>query len=295
MNDECLNRLDDPRMEYYKHVYKDSEQWTPDKGSLEGKTVIVYGEQGYGDIIQFARYLPVLRERGCSVVYHCPETLHRLFGLGGIGGVQDIGLLDKGIPDLPPHDYHILSLSLPFVLRELRTNNFPYLSVDEAADLGDESSEIKKIGICWEAGDNRSNRNCPLKHFRMLECPYTKLVMLQKEIRDPGLIYGCGDMDLYGHEINDFYDTATIINSLDMVVTVDTAMLHLAGALGKLTYGILNLEHDPRWEIETWYPSVVLVKLKTENDWPAAFRTIIQLCTGLTSPPNTEKDFADEL
>jgi len=102
-------------------------------------------------------------------------------------------------------------------------------------------------------------------------------------------------MDLYGHEIDDFYDTAKVINALDMVVTVDTAVLHLAGALGKLTYGLLNLEHDPRWDIETWYPSVVLVKLKTQNDWHAAFSTVVYMCTGLVTERDPDKDLVDDI
>jgi len=292
MDHECEDRLLNPAMEYYKHVYRDSTRWTPEKGNLEGKTVIVYGEQGYGDVIQFARYLPLLKQRGAIVHYHCPKVLHRAFGSLGVG------LLDKDVPDLPEHDYHILSLSLPFVLEQQRTLDFPYLKVDEKADLGNEPSEIKRIGVCWEGSpDNQlgNARNCPLKHFRMLECPYTKLVMLQKEIHTASLLDGCEDMDLYGYQIDDFYDTATVINSLDMVVTVDTAVLHLAGALGKLTYGILNVDHDPRWDIETWYPSVVLVKLKKHNDWPAAFRTVIHMCTGLVTEKDPDKDLVDDI
>jgi hypothetical protein len=291
MKEECLDRLENPAMEYYKHVYQNSDRWTPDKGSLEGKKVIVYGEQGYGDIIQFARYLPVLKERGCEVFYQCPKPLHRVFES------LEVGLLDKDCPDIPEHDFNILSMSLPFVLDQQRTFNFPYLKVEEKADLGDEP-DVKKIGVCWEGNPNHSenaSRNCPLEHFKMLECPFTKLVMLQKQIYDPNLLDRCDDIDLYGHEIDDFYDTATVINSLDMVVTVDTAVLHLAGALGKLTYGLLNLEHDPRWDIETWYPSVVLVKLKEQNNWPAAFRTVIHMCTGLVTEKDPDKDLVDDI
>lgn len=289
---ECLDRLDNPAMEYYKHVYQNSERWTPDKGSLEGKRVIVYGEQGYGDIIQFARYLSVLKERGCEVFYHCPKPLHRVFES------LEVGLLDKDNPDVPEHDFNILSMSLPFVLEQQRTTKFPYLKVAEKAQLGDEGPEVKRIGVCWEGNPSHSqneNRNCPLEHFKMLECPFTKLVMLQKEIYTPALLDRCEDMDLYGYPVDDFYDTATVINALDMVVSVDTAVLHLAGALGKLTYGILNLDHDPRWDIETWYPAVVLVKLKKHNDWPAAFRTIVHMCTGLITEKDPDKDLVDDI
>lgn len=291
MDRECEDRLHNPAMEYYRYVYRNSVRWTPEQGSLEGKTVIVYGEQGYGDIIQFARYLPSLKKRGARVVYHCPKVLHRVFDS------LDVGLWDKDDENIPNHDYHILSMSLPFVLEE-RASEFPYLTVLEKADLGNKSTEVKKIGVCWEGSpDNQlgHSRNCPLKYFRVLECPYTKLIMLQKDIHTASLLDGCEDMDLYGHDIVDFYDTAKIINSLDMVVTVDTAVLHLAGALGKLTYGILNVDHDPRWDIETWYPSVVLVKLKKQDDWPAAFKTVIHMCTGLITEKDPDKDLVDDI
>lgn len=264
---EYTGRLNDPRMEYFKHVYRHSEHWHPEKGPLDGKTVIVYGEQGFGDIIQFARYIPLLLERKCKVVFHCPEALHRLFAC------LNVELLDKNNPVLPSHDYHILSMSLPFVLQQKNTTKHPYLKVDDVADLG---PEPKKIGICWESGPTFTERDCPLRHFRVLG-QNAKLIMLQKEIRRASLLDDCDDMDFFGYELKDFYDTAKVINAVDVVVTVDTSVLHLAGALGKSTYGLLNFEHDARWDVEPWYPSVTLVKLRNQDDWLAAFRTIIGL------------------
>lgn len=287
--DECADRLENPLMEYYKHVYQDSQRWNEDCGPLKGK-VIVYAEQGYGDVIQFARYLPMLKEKGCEVVYHCPKPLHRLFGC------LDIDLLDKENPELPDHDFHVLSMSLPFILGEQRGKQFPYLTVPEKADL-ETDLDIKKIGICWEGSPNNlsAHRNCPLSYFKVLENNFTKLFTLQKDMYSQELLNGCADMNLYGTEMDDFYDTAKIINALDMVVTVDTAVLHLAGAMNKLVYGLLNVDHDPRWDIDNWYDSAVIVRIKEHNNWHAALKTVVHMCTGLVQDMDTDKDFADDI
>lgn len=273
MQSENLDRLSHPMMAYYQETYKNSKRWTPECGSLKEKVVIIYAEQGFGDIIQFTRYIPVLKEQGCRIIYHCPQDLHRLFAHLGVE------FLDKDDPDvvLPPHDYHILSFSLPFVLGNEMAPD-PYLTIPHFANLGD--SDTLKIGICWEGSPSNPmafSRDCPLIHFRGLESMATKLFALQKEIHHPMLVDGCEDMELLGYPLKNFYDTATVINSLDLVVTVDTAVLHLAGAMGKKTFGLLNYRHDARWDVSNWYDSVTLVKLKDLDDWSTGMRTVVYL------------------
>jgi len=230
-----------------------------------------------------------LKEKGVEVVYHCPKSLHRVFEC------LDIELLDKDNPELPDHDFHLLSMSLPFLLGEQRGKQFPYLTVPEKADLEVEPA-IRKIGICWEGSPHNNlndQRNCPLSYFKILENEFTKLFTLQKDIYSSELLNGCADMELFGYEIDDFYDTGKIINALDMVVTVDTAVLHLAGAMNKLVYGIMNVEHDPRWDIDNWYDSAVIVKIKEHNNWHSALKTVVHICTGLVQDMDIDKDLAD--
>lgn len=280
------HRLNDPRMEFYKFVYQHSTHWMPNNGSLDGKTIIVYGEQGFGDIIQFARYIPVLKSTGCKVIFACPKELHRLFAC------LEVELIDKENPELPPHDFHILSFSLPFILGQLRTSTFPYLSAEK--EPIEKLDNVKDIGICWESGSN-SSKNCPLHYFSTLACPYIRFFSLQKQITVPDLLTGAEDLELFGSNFEDFYDTAKLINAMDMVITVDTSVLHLAGALNKLTYAILNSEHDSRWDIENWYHSVVLIKIKQKDNWGAAFKTIIDMCIGLRTITNPDNDLASSL
>lgn len=272
MDQEYKGRLDDPRMDYYKGVYKDSPAWDG-KESLENKTVLCYCEQGYGDIIQFVRYIPLLQRRCGKVILHCPKTLHHLFACLGAE------LIDKEERTLPPHDVHVLSMSLPFLLGvwDLPT---PYLAVIQTEQLPQKFASKVKIGIAWEGSpDNPYNerRNCPLRHFLSLDTEKTALFMLQDQIRDQKLLSGATDLVLQGVPINDFYDTAKLINAMDYVVSVDTAVLHLAGALGKFTFGLLAHDCDPRWSVDPWYHRFVLIRQKTAGDWDAVFNSLISI------------------
>jgi hypothetical protein len=250
-------------MEYYRHVYKDSKLWKGEE-SPKDKHVLVYMEQGLGDVIQFLRYIPFLKERGCETTLHCPSELHSLIEEQTWG----VSLLSKETPDLPEHDFHVLSMDLPFLLDE-RMPQGVYLK----AGTKEIPEGYTNIGICWESGTSNLKRNCPLKYFKLLgEVPEVRFYSLQYQIRNQELIEGCEDMELYGVEIKDFKDTAELINSLHLVVSVDTAVLHLAGALGKSTYGLLYEEPDARWEYK-WYPTIKM--FKKEKDWESVFEDIL--------------------
>lgn len=267
MEQEYIERIYHPKLEYYREVFKDSPRWSG-SDSLEGKTIIVYFEQGFGDIIQFARYVShIKRYENCRVVAYCPKDLHRLF-LQGLQGVDAV--LDKDDPELPPHDYHVLSMSLPFALGLIEVD-VPYLTVGEKEDVND-LLPYYKIGIAWEGNPNHSNndvRSCPLGLYRRIFAdPRIQCISLQKKMYRADLVQGCEDFHLLTASLNDFYDTAKLINAVDLVITVDTSVLHLAGAMGKRTIGLLSYSKDPRWEVGVnWYPSVQLIAQTAENDW----------------------------
>lgn len=254
-------------MEYYRHVYENSKRWRGEH--LKDKHIIVYMEQGFGDVIQFLRYIPILKkQRECKITLHCPEELHSLIE------EQDwsVSLLRKETPVLPDHDYHVLSFDLPFLLNEFMPQE-PYLKTSGAEELPE---GYVNIGICWESGPTFPKRNCHLKYFKSIEeLPKVRLYSLQHQIRDQELIKECEDMELYGVEIEDFKGTAKLMNSLDLIISVDTAVLHLAGAMGKKTYGLLCEEADARWKFE-WYPSIT-----TSQDWDALFEEIRKTPTRL--------------
>lgn len=269
---ESLDRLKSPSMSYYKSLYRKSKKWNGEP--LKGKTVIIYCEQGFGDIIQFSRYFRTIMEMNCFVILHCPKDLHKLFS-----GICN-WFITKDVTKLPPHDYHILSMSLPFFLNEVyKESETPYLNIRDKYDL--EGFENKyKIGIAWEGNPNHSNNNdrsCPLEHFSQLtQIKNSALFMLQKAIHNTDLVKNCEKLPLNGVELNDFYDTARLINAMDIIVTVDTSVLHLAGALGRPAIGLISYKHDSRWLFKKWYPSVRLIRQRSLGDWNSVFEEVYE-------------------
>jgi len=278
------DRTQHPKMEYYRHVFENSSRWAGE--DINGKKVIVYGEQGFGDIIQFARYIPLLKQGGCEIMFYCPKDLHRIFGC------LEVQLLDKDNPELPEHDYHVLSMDLPFVLGTIDAPD-PYIRISETQDL---EEGFLNVGIAWEgspANKVGGDRNCPLKHFKLLEKEGTRLYSLQKVIHTPELIKGCDEMDLYSVDLEDFYETAKLVESLDIFVTIDTSVAHLAGAMGKTTYLILSTERDERWDSHHWYKTMVCIRMKDRNDWEKCMETVVSLTSGLGKDCDT--DFSEDI
>lgn len=261
---DYVERFDEPNMEYYRTVYANSVRWQDE--DIEGKRILIYMEQGIGDQIMFLRFLRLVKERSPkSITLHAPANMERL--------IRHLGceFADKENETLPEHDLHVCSLSLPFVLKKAIPVE-PYIKLIEKTDLGDEGGS--KVGIAWEGNPDHPNnkiRNCPLKFFKPLLDKGVNFYHIKPEIHDWDLIEGCHDWIINGSEINDWYDTAKFINALDYVVTVDTGVLHLAGAMGKRTYALLGPGiPDPRWS-ELWYPTVRFV----QGTWEECIKFVI--------------------
>ena len=260
---DLIDRIFSPKMAFYRHVYKNSVRWDGKK-SLSGKRVVVYFEQGLGDSIQFARYISHLKQMGCYLILQVNTELHRLFLMMGADEV-----IDKNNMSLPEHDYHVLSMSLPFLLRFVCTK--PYIKIDKTNSIGFSGT---KVGIAWEGNPTHTNnleRSCPLKYFKNI--PADVLFKLQKFIY---LSEFAKDVDfkVYGSDVSDFYDTACYINDLDYVVTVDTSILHLSAAMGKKTFGLLSYNHDHRWDVLKWYRNLHLLTQDAPGDWQSVFNQL---------------------
>ncbi len=254
---------------------------------LHGKRVLVFAEQGLGDAIQFVRYLPMLKEKGCYIIFECGKEIHSL--LNRFEGIDMI--IDRKIniePDIE-YDYAIPLLSLPLYFKT-NINNIPsgtrYLKAD--AELRNRWSQIIKdgdkikIGIVWAGNPSHSNdrqRSARLRHFiNLLSIEGTHFYSLQKgfpviQAKDYQLLL----TDLDEH-IKSFADTAAIIENLDLVITVDTSVAHLAGALGKETWLLLPFFPDWRWMLyedkSPWYPSIKLYRQPAIYDWNSVFKIL---------------------
>jgi hypothetical protein len=264
------DRLFSPHMDYYKYVYWTSKKWDG-KSSLRGKKVLVYAEQGLGDIIQMLRFLPVLKKEGCHITIHVPECLHPVMPY--VEGADAWHAREN--PDLPSHDVHLLLMTIPFIFG-CGVNTEPYLKVPVAEDLSEHSGF--KVGIAWECSPTfplNILRCCPLKHYKTLKAiPDVKLFCLQDKIHRPELLDGF-DEDIFASELKNWLDTAKLVNSLDAVVSIDTSVLHLAGAMGKKTAAIFASHMDYRWKAREWYDNMKIFE-RGNGSWEDLFLKVVE-------------------
>jgi tetratricopeptide (TPR) repeat protein len=257
---------------------------------LEGKTILLHAEQGLGDTIQFVRYAAWVKDRGPKVIVTCQEPLVRL--LASCRGIDE--LIGWG-NDLPPFDFHAPLLSLPGIFQtslETVPAEVPYLF---AAPLLMEqwrkrlgNLEGFKVGIGWQgsptyAGDRW--RSIPLRFFAPLaEIAKVRLVSLQKgagrdQLAEVGDRFQVADFaDEMDETAGAFMDTAAIMTQLDLVITSDTVVAHLAGALGVPVWVALPFAPDWRWLLDRddspWYPTMRLFRQKKQRDWAGVFDEI---------------------
>jgi tetratricopeptide (TPR) repeat protein len=284
-------------LRFYNHRYDPDKRWKIPTTDLSGKTVLLYCEQGLGDAVQFARYLPLLREsKGCRVVLHCSDVLKPLFEASSLGVDEffttPIVAMNPG--DAPPHDHHASLMSLPYLLGSENFLSRPYLGSTVRANLG--HGDDYKIGICWAGSPqhpNDSTRSCHLRRFKPLhDLPGVKLFSLQQNINPRVYAHlpnkpvdyteGVEDMrlvDLSGY-MTDFLQTSNLIEDLDLVVTVDTALLHLAGGKGVDSIGLIAYNPDWRWGIKgettPWYDRMTLIRQERFGDWDGVFQKLVE-------------------
>jgi tetratricopeptide (TPR) repeat protein len=244
---------------------------------LSGKTILLHAEQGFGDTLQFIRYAPLLAGSGARVICEVqPELASLLSQLDGIDVVA------KGC-ELPHFDLHCPLLSLPLAFgTELATipASVPYL-VAPAARVAHWRERLPpgklRAGFVWSgslAHKNDANRSIPLARLNQLfeNLPFA-CFSLQREMRDAdrAILQSLPNLSDLGAELADFADTAAVISLLDVVVSVDTAVAHLAGAMGKPVVILLPHAADFRWlrdRLDTpWYPTAKLLRQPAFGDW----------------------------
>ncbi len=268
-----------------------------DGSELKGKTLLIQQEQGIGDMLQFARYIPMVKERVGTVVIETHPELARL--LSTVSGADKV--VNRGSA-LPKFDAYIPVMSLARIFEttiETIPQNIPYLSPPEeqSVQLPASLDNQRQIGIVWAGRpthNNDKNRSCGFKHFiELLGIPGVSVYSLQKggkesEIRENGCAALVVDM---APRLNDFADTAALVQQLDLVITVDTSVAHLAGALGKPVWVVLPFAGDWRWmrnaKDSPWYPSMRLFRQTQHGDWTQVFnevRKALRDDLGLPSP-----------
>ncbi len=246
--------------------------------SLYDKTILLHGEERLSDIIQFCRYVPLVAGRGARVILEVPEPLRRL--MAGLVGVTQIVCEGE---TLPPFDLHCPLMSLPLAFGtklESIPSGTPYLRAATEALMTWEmrlgAKKRPRVGIAWagdpsQAGDRK--RSIALATLLPLLRFEATFVRLQKDLRtgDEALLTSRDNIIDPTDAIKDFADTAALLARLDLVVSVDTSVAHLAGALAKPVLVLLPYTPDWRWLLgrntTSWYPTARLYRQATPGDW----------------------------
>ncbi|KAF1034119.1 MAG: TPR repeat-containing protein YrrB [Herbaspirillum frisingense] len=263
------------------------------KSSLAGKRILLMHEQGFGDSIQFLRYVRLLLAQGADVAVHVKDPLYRLFQ----SFTPEVTLVREKDP-LPKCDCSYVLMSLPYALGTDTVADIPsypsYLKADpqlsaiwkeRIAGLTKHPDNLR-VGLVWGGNPEHGNdrrRSMPIdKILPLLQIPGVEFYSLQKgkpledlKTLPPGhVIHNLGD------QCQDFADTAAAISALDLVISVDTSVVHLAGALGHPTWTLLAYTPDWRWlmdrEDSPWYPSMRLFRQPSAGDW----NSVIQKMAG---------------
>jgi tetratricopeptide (TPR) repeat protein len=264
-------------------------QW--DGSPAEGQTLLVYPEQGVGDVIQFARYLPFVQERSraARVIFLCPPPIAELLERSGGWNAEIVPHRSDDESSLPDFDQHVALLSLPLTLQRFEPLPVtgPYLRADEQKQakwrerIG--TNGRRKIGLVWRGNPNHvddRHRSIEPRLFQPLfEVPGVEIYSLQIDMggsKTGGDLKGL--IDLTSH-IADFSDTAAFMAELDLIISVDTATAHLAGALGVPVWTLLAFSPDWRWgtsgESTPWYPTMRLFRLQTTTEpWEVVIQRI---------------------
>ena len=274
------------------------------EGNLQGKTILLHAEQGFGDTIQFVRYAPLVAARGARIILEVQPQLVRL--LSSVAGLAQV--LPRKAP-LPPFDVHCPLLSLPLAFGTALDSipaTGPYIAPpDDAAALwrgrlvAARADRRPRIGVVWSgerAHDNDLNRSMSLATLApVLDLPHLQFVSLQHDLRaeDAPVLQARSGVVRIGQEFSDFADTAAAIAALDAVIAVDTAVAHLAGAMGKPLFLLLPFAADFRWLRERgdspWYPTARLFRQPKFGDWTGAVEALRQALQQTACMPSARR------
>jgi tetratricopeptide (TPR) repeat protein len=264
-------------------------RWSNIVGDVSGKTILVHAEQGLGDTVQFVRYVPQIIARGANLIVQCDPLLLRLLS-HSLPGAQ---VVPRGHP-LPAFDLHVPVMSLPHAFgTTLKTipSQVPYLTAPPACveklsrRLGPRGGTALGVGLVWSGNPghyNDHNRSIPFATLigGLAHVPGVRWFSLQK---GPGAeqlspLQSRFDVTDLAPDLDDLADSAAAIGLLDVIVSVDTSIAHLAGALGAATWTLLPTPPDFRWmtgrDDSPWYPTMRLFRQPRAGDWDAVIESV---------------------
>ena len=256
--------------------------------SLKDKKILVFNEQGVGDAFQFCRFLPKLKELGAKrVSFEVPADLINLFSC-----LKEVNLIQYGTATDDDYDYYVSICSLPHLLliTEKSLTFCPYLKPtgNIPPEHFEKYADQIKIGIVWAGNPAHRKdhlRSFSLNYFRPIHnLDKVKLFSLQKDVRPRfwpkagtiDLTEDCDDLSVVDMRdvMLDWNYTAAIIEKMDLIITADSAVAHLAGAMNKTCWILVPFVSDWRWALTKWYPSLRIFHQSKKNDWLSVFEIV---------------------
>jgi hypothetical protein len=276
---------------------------------LSGRTVLVVQEEGLGDTLQFMRYLPLLALRGARVAVAVPPALTRL--LRRVPGVADVPAGDAPVPQ---HDFHCSFNGLPRAFEttlETIPRVVPYVAADPALvrhwAARMPTGDALRVGLCWAGqarpwltgfvGLDQRRSTCLATLAPLAAVPGTRFVNLQKGPAAAEI--GTAGVDLLDvmDEVRDFADTAAIVANLDLVISVDTSVVHLAGAMGTPVFLLDRYDNCWRWlsgrDDSPWYPSLRIFRQQRSGDWAQVIARVATALAEAACHPSRPRECRD--
>jgi hypothetical protein len=260
------------------------QQWSGE--NFEGKTLLLHAEQGMGDTFQFIRYAAIAKQRGGRIIVECQAPTAAV--LKGISAIDEVHV--RGAK-LPHFDLQASLMSLPHIFRTSLSNvpaSIPY--IDVPSEYRDSvvvpPCKLRKVGIVWQSGHTDiglHSRAVPAREFeRLLEVPGVQLHSLQveRDVQDLKDAIEYGLLIDLAPQFKNFGHTADAISKLDLVITVDTAVAHLAAAMAKPVWVLLPFSSEWRWmrnrDDSPWYPTMKLFRQTVPGEWDTVMQRIIR-------------------
>lgn len=271
-----------------RRLFPGKRLWLGGGVPLAGKTILLHEEQGLGDMIQVIRYVPTVLALGAKVIVESFTPLTTLFQqLSALPGVEAV--IDVGAP-LPHFDVYCPLMSLPCALGttlEAIPWNGPYLAAP--ADRVSEWTErlgpakARRVAVVWKGNPRHEGdtaRSIPLSDFKKIFEADAEFISLQKDATDiERALLDANGVQPIGHLLTDFADTAAVLATCDLVVTVDTSVAHLAGAMGKPVWILLPARSDWRWlktgDTSPWYPTARLFRASQQSIWNDVLNQVV--------------------
>jgi len=258
-------------------------QWTGKNSSKSRLVLFIHAEQGFGDTIQFCRYILIILEMNIDIIFEVDKSLKSIVELS----YPQIKVINKG-DSIPEHDFHCPLMSLPLVFKTVKNSipqKIPYLISDTEKNEKWENiiKTRKNIGIFWRGNTlqaNYDNRCIPLKYFEKILNKDINLYALQKEIsKEEKKLLRKYNITEFTEKLTNFAETAAYCSQMDLIITVDTSVAHLASAIGLKVWILIPYIPDFRWFWDTekspWYPNIKIFRQKKPEDWNSVVKEVV--------------------